>query len=172
MDLNSGAAASFVHFANPAPVCTFFAGFRSTCRAAAAPNPALTSPCTSALVSKAHPAWCVTPCCRRAGAKRKHSISCPTNVERPSRPSSWCTKTPSRSVNLMVLRMYLKTRNCEWWLDNLTKRNFMYLSSPTGGSKWDSPTGIQAQGPFKQGRHIFHLWESQGARYRLHPKFS
>lgn len=46
------------------------------------------------------------------------------------------------------------------------------LSSPVGGSKWYSPAGIQAQNPTKQGRHVFYFWESQGARYWLHPKLS
>lgn len=44
--------------------------------------------------------------------------------------------------------------------------------SPAGGGKWSSPAGIQAQNSSEQGRHLLHLWESQGARYRLHPKLS
>lgn len=75
------------------------AGFRSTCRAAAAPNRAPTSPSTSAPASKVLPAWCAAPCCRRAGPKRRRCSSCPTSAAPPSRPSSWCTKMPSRSVS-------------------------------------------------------------------------
>lgn len=151
---------------NPAFVCALSAGFRSTCRADAALSHALTSPSTSALVSKARPAWCVTPCCRRAGAKRRRCISCPTNAGHPLRPSSWYMKTSLRWRRDEVI--------CTWKLKQWHNRklNTKYLPLPIGGSKWCPPAGIQAQNPTEQGWHVFYFWESQGTRYWLYPKLS
>uniref|UniRef100_A0AAQ4P3S5 Galectin n=1 Tax=Gasterosteus aculeatus aculeatus TaxID=481459 RepID=A0AAQ4P3S5_GASAC len=81
-----------------APCPQTLTGSRSTCPAAAAPSRAPTSPSASAPASRARPAWCAAPCCGRPGARSRRSISCPTNAGRPSRPSSWCTRTSSRSA--------------------------------------------------------------------------
>lgn len=151
-------------FVDPSLSCDLSSGSRWTCRTAAALSRPRMLPFASALASKGRPAWCATPCCRRIGAKRRRSISCPTDAAPPLRPSSWWTATPSKWVNGHGLTR-LKRKQA--------KRQLVKCPSlPTGGSKRRSLAGIQAQDPSRQGGHLLHIWGCEGARDWLHPELS